>query len=101
MPVGPFRTLYTTILLASLATAALSQAKPTAHAPFESADSSAIEMFEKKIRPVLAQNCFECHSHSANKSLGGIFLDSRAGILQGGKRGTGLVPGHPDKSLLI
>src|SRR2546421_386273 len=64
-------------------------------------DTAAVEDFEKKVRPVLVQYCYECHSHSANKSLGNLFLDSRAAILQGGQHGTGLVPGHPDKSLIV
>src|SRR5437763_14610900 len=101
MPVGLVRALTITLLIATAASVGLAQTKPAAPPPGDATDSVALESFEKKIRPVLVQHCYECHSHSANKSLGGIYLDSRAGILQGGKRGTGLVPGHPDKSLLI
>ena len=56
------------------------------------------EFFEKKIRPILANKCFACHT---NSKLGGLRLDSRESILQGGKSGAAIVPGDPDGSLLI
>ena len=56
------------------------------------------EFFESKVRPVLANNCFGCHSNSA---LGGLRLDNPEGMKQGGKRGAAVVPGDPDKSLMI
>jgi mono/diheme cytochrome c family protein/cytochrome c553 len=56
------------------------------------------EYFENKIRPLLAQNCFACHT---NSQMGGLRLDSREGLLKGGKSGPAAVPGDPDKSLLI
>jgi mono/diheme cytochrome c family protein len=56
------------------------------------------DFFESRIRPVLANNCFTCHAAS---QLGGLRLDSREAILKGGKSGPAMVPGDPDKSLLI
>ncbi len=56
------------------------------------------EFFEARIRPVLAQQCFVCHTNSKNA---GLRLDSLADILKGGKSGPAIVPGDPDKSLLI
>lgn len=56
------------------------------------------DFFETRIRPVLANNCFTCHAASA---LGGLRVDSRDGILKGGKSGPAMVSGDPDKSLLI
>src|SRR5438552_3721806 len=56
------------------------------------------EFFEKTIRPILANKCFACHT---NSKLGGLRLDSRESILQGGKSGGAIVPGDPDGSLLI
>ncbi len=74
---------------------------PIAHA----ADTAAgHEFFENKIRPVLVEHCFACHSQDAakNKKLrGGLFLDSRAGLRQGGDSGSILEPGKPDASLLL
>ena len=59
------------------------------------------EFFENKIRPVLADNCYKCHSVTAEKLKGGLLLDSRDGLLKGGDSGPVIVPGNPDKSLLI
>ena len=56
------------------------------------------EFFEARIRPVLAQQCFVCHT---NSKMAGLRLDSREDILKGGKSGPAIVPGDPDKSLLI
>ena len=60
-----------------------------------------VEFFEKNIRPVLIQRCYECHSVEKGKSKGGLALDSREAVLKGGDNGPALVPGQPDKSLFI
>src|SRR5262245_25512857 len=57
--------------------------------------------FETKIRPVLVEHCHACHSTKANKQRGGLLLDSRERLLQGGDSGPVLVPGLPEKSLLL
>jgi hypothetical protein len=59
------------------------------------------EFFESKIRPLLADNCYKCHSAQSEKVKGGLLLDSRDGILNGGDSGPAIVPGDPEKSLLI
>src|SRR5688500_14714807 len=65
------------------------------------ADDS-VEFFEKKIRPVLAERCYKCHSASAEKLKGGLLLDTREGILKGGETGKpSVVPGDAEASLLI
>jgi hypothetical protein len=56
------------------------------------------DFFETKVRPVLANNCYSCHTGTA---MGGLRLDSREAMLKGGGRGAAMVPGDPDKSLLI
>jgi len=63
-------------------------------------DAASAEFFEKKIRPLLQNQCRECHS-AATKQRGGLKLDSRATLLQGGDSGPAVTPGDPDKSLLI
>src|SRR4029079_13140947 len=68
-----------------------------APAPATAAPQSA-EYFETSVRPVLAANCYDCH---ADEKMGGLRLDSREGLLRGGKSGPALVPGDPDKSLII
>ena len=67
------------------------------------ADSAAegVDFFEKRIRPLLAEQCFECHSAQSKKVKGGLLLDSREAILQGGDSGPALVAGDPDKSRLV
>src|SRR5206468_523702 len=60
-----------------------------------------LQFFENRVRPVLVQNCYKCHSQQAEKVKGGLLLDSREGLLKGGKTGPAIVPFNPDKSLLI
>jgi len=61
---------------------------------------AAVEFFEKKVRPVLVDNCYTCHSAHTN-ARGGLRLDDRNGMIQGGNSGPAVVPGQPEKSLLI
>jgi mono/diheme cytochrome c family protein len=56
------------------------------------------QFFTQKVRPVLAQSCYQCHTSEA---AGGLRLDSHAAVLKGGDSGPAIVPGAPDKSLLI
>jgi hypothetical protein len=65
------------------------------------ADDSGLELFEKKIRPLLVEHCYECHAAGAKKLGGKLLLDHRAGVLNGGETGPAIVPGKPEKSLLI
>jgi len=73
--------------------------------PFARAQSPAgVEYFEKKIRPVLVEHCYQCHSAEADKAKNlkaGLRLDSREGVLKGGRSGPALVPGKAKGSLLI
>ena len=59
-----------------------------------------VEFFESRIRPILAQDCYECHS-TATKQKGGLNLDHRAAWQAGGDSGPAIVPGNPNDSLLI
>ena len=63
-------------------------------------NAAALEFFEKKVRPLLVSNCYNCHSANTN-AKGGLRLDDRNGMLHGGGRGPAIVPGQPEKSLLI
>ena len=65
------------------------------------ADDPGIEFFEREIRPILADSCYECHSATAEKLKGGLYLDSRHGVLEGGDLGPAVVPGDVEKSRLI
>ncbi len=57
--------------------------------------------FEARIRPVLVKHCYECHSSASAEPKGGLKLDFRRGLLEGGESGTVLVPGKPGKSLIL
>ena len=60
-----------------------------------------LEFFEKNIRPVLVEHCYDCHSEEKGKNKGELTLDTRDGIRAGGDRGPAVVPGKPDDSILI
>jgi len=64
-------------------------------------DANAVKFFENKIRPVLAEKCYSCHSVKAGKNKGGLLLDTREGIRQGGDIAAAVVPGDAEKSLLL
>jgi cytochrome c553 len=70
-----------------------------ASAPFAGADAGS-DFFEKKVRPILVDRCYECHS-AEHRIKGGLRLDSREGWLQGGDSGPAAHPGAPEKSLLV
>ena len=59
------------------------------------------DFFEKRIRPVLSEQCYKCHSSTSEKLKGGLMLDSREGLLKGGDTGPAIEPGNLEKSLLI
>jgi hypothetical protein len=72
------------------------KAKPAAAEAFP---AEALEFFEARVRPILAENCVRCHG--AKKQSSELRLDSRPSALGGGANGPALVPGKPDESLLI
>lgn len=55
-------------------------------------------IFLNKVRPVLEQKCFACHT---SEERGGLRLDSRERILKGGGRGPAVIPGNPEQSLIV
>jgi hypothetical protein len=61
-----------------------------------------VAFFEQKIRPVLVEHCYSCHSAGAQKLKGNLYLDSKAGWQRGGDSGQpAITPGEPEASLLI
>src|SRR5437764_1097098 len=60
-----------------------------------------IDYFEKNVRPILVDTCYKCHSAQSEKLKGGLYVDSPYGLRKGGKTGPAIVPGEPEKSLLI
>ena len=60
------------------------------------------EFFEQKIRPVLVESCYHCHSADAEKLKAGLRLDTLEGMRRGGESGQpAVVPGQPEKSRLV
>ena len=73
-------------------------AAPAAPAPVPAGQA---EIFESTIRPLLADNCYACHSARVDPPFGGLRLDSREGLLAGGDSGPAVVPGRPAESALV
>ncbi len=74
---------------------------PALFAPAVSAAGD-LEFFEKNIRPVLVKNCYACHSEKSKPAQASLYVDSREGLLRGGRSGVpAVVPGKPEDSLLI
>ena len=69
--------------------------------PSRARAAEGIEFFEQKIRPVLVDRCYQCHSAHSEKLKGGLHLDSQEGAFKGGDTRAAIVPGEPEKSLLI
>jgi hypothetical protein len=65
------------------------------------AQSPGTELFEKEIRPVLAEKCYGCHSSKLKSPMGGLALDTKAGTRNGGNGGPVIVPGNPGASRLL
>ncbi|OWK34745.1 PSD1 and planctomycete cytochrome C domain-containing protein [Fimbriiglobus ruber] len=84
----------------ALALLAASPVVVRAAEPTAKDDAAKLAFFEKKVRPILVDNCYTCHS-ADTKPAGGLRVDDRNGLLQGGNVGAAIVPGQPDKSLLI
>jgi hypothetical protein len=64
-------------------------------------DTEGVRFFEQKIRPVLVERCYKCHSTGAKKVQAGLLLDTRQAARAGGKTGPAVVPGKVGDSLLI
>lgn len=73
-------------------------AEQNADGPGSGAGKDQAKFFTAQVHPILAQNCYKCHTQEA---MGGLRLDSREAMLKGGDSGPALVSGDPDKSLLI
>src|SRR4051812_7206991 len=86
------------LIVLAAAPLALQIAAEARQAPPGAADPRSPEYFETRVRPVLAANCYDCH---ADERMGGLRVDSREALLKGGRSGPVIVPGDPDKSLLI
>ncbi len=64
-------------------------------------DQAGVEFFEAKIRPVLVEHCYSCHSASSDKVQGGLLLDTRDVMRKGGDSGPSVSPNSVDDSLIV
>ena len=64
-------------------------------------EGAALELFEKKIRPVLVERCYKCHSAGSKKLKGKLRLDNLEGLRKGGESGAAITPGKPAESLVL
>ena len=64
-------------------------------------EAEEIAFFESKVRPILVEHCYSCHSKDAKKVRGELWLDSKDGWMKGGESGPVIVPGQPEKSLFV
>ena len=71
------------------------------HAQEPAATPDQIKFFETKIRPVLVEQCYECHAAGAKIVQGGLRVDHREGLLRGGDTGAAIVPGDTEQSPLL
>jgi hypothetical protein len=69
--------------------------------PSSFAQTTDVEFFEAKIRPVLVQRCYSCHNSKMAAPKGDLILDTKEGLLKGGASGPLLVPGNPNESRLL
>jgi len=95
IPVSNASLATSTPAAAAPATVAIAAAVHAGLQPMHARDS---EFFENKVRPILANNCNECHTEGA---AAGLRVDSREAMLKGGDSGAAIVPGNPAKSLLM
>ncbi|HEY5227427.1 MAG TPA: PSD1 and planctomycete cytochrome C domain-containing protein [Opitutaceae bacterium] len=90
------------VLGAALALTMLAATLPGEIASAPAAISSQdMQFFESRIRPVLVERCYKCHSRDADKIKGGLMLDTREGLLHGGDTGPAVSPGKPEDSLIV
>ncbi len=89
---NPYRLLTPLILCVPTAAFAAATAAP---------GKEQIAFFESKVRPILAEHCYKCHSVEQGKAKGGLTLDTREGVLKGGENGAVIEPGAPEKSAMI
>ncbi len=72
-----------------------------AAAPAQQFTKAQLDFYETKVRPVLSQTCYKCHSATSEKIKAGLVVDTREGLLKGGETGPAVIPGNAEKSLLI
>ncbi len=60
-----------------------------------------LRYFERKIRPILVEHCYACHSSEADVLHGGLQFDDHLWRTEGSDSGPTVIAGQPEQSLLI
>ena len=89
------------IVVAACWAAAVMAQQPRAAAQAQPPTQEQVKFFDSRIRPIFADNCYQCHSPANGAPRNGLELDWKGGWEQGGTFGPAIVPGSPDQSLLI
>jgi mono/diheme cytochrome c family protein len=95
----PLRISALALTFSSLAAAALYSPSPVAAKPTADPAPNTIAYYNTKVQPIFKENCYRCHGGEAHR--GGFVMDTKAGLLKGGKDGAVVIPGHPEQSLLL
>jgi cytochrome c553 len=93
-----FRLLFSTLLGCFVTQLAIAQPAAPTTTKFSASD---LKFFESKVRPILVDKCYSCHSAEAEVAEGNLQVDSRDALLQGGVGGPAVIPGDPKHSLFI
>ncbi|MDA1264457.1 MAG: DUF1549 domain-containing protein, partial [Planctomycetota bacterium] len=70
-------------------------------APDAPPSAEGLALYESDVLPILESSCYDCHAETSKRVKGGLKLDSRAALLEGGHSGPAIVPGDPDASLFM
>lgn len=89
--------VFTLAVVASAATVLGARSSHAIQGP-STADASP-QYYTEQVQPILQANCYRCHAGLNHR--GGLQLDTRAGMMRGGKDGSVIVPGHPEQSMLL
>ncbi|MCA9107971.1 MAG: DUF1549 domain-containing protein, partial [Planctomycetales bacterium] len=89
------------LVIGSSPSSLIAQEPPSEETETAELDPEAAAFFESKIRPVLIERCYECHSQEAEADEGGLRVDDREALLAGGDSGPAVVPGSLEQSKLI
>src|SRR6516164_4701390 len=75
--------------------------EPAAPLSKATADAPGVTFFETKVRPILVQQCFQCHGPDSGEGKAELRVDSLESLLEGGVSGPAIVRGEPERSPLI
>jgi hypothetical protein len=89
------------LVLATCLAAVATSAPTVSRAAETSVDAANVAFFEQHVRPLLVTHCYQCHSAESDIVQGSLLLDSKPGWEKGGDSGPAIVPGEPEKSLLL